>query len=140
MKKGTIFWGIFLISFGILLLIMQFDLTYFSLTFGIDLWPLILIFWGVSLLKIPDIYKKILAGATGLLIALFIAGLIDGANNHFNRVFNIWDNVDNDWSGYADSTLFLSIPYKPDLNESTLNIDLGRSEERRVGKECRYRW
>src|SRR3989454_4358748 len=38
------------------------------------------------------------------------------------------------------SVVVVQGPYRLEADEATLNVATGRSEERRVGKECRSRW
>lgn len=79
MKKSAIFWGTFFITLGILLLGRQFDWFYFSIGDAIRFWPIILIIWGVSLLKMPAQVKAALSGLSAILLAVFIVGAINKA-------------------------------------------------------------
>lgn len=79
MKRSSIFWGTLLITFGVLFLVYKF----WEPNFGplISLWPLFLIFWGVSLLKIPEIWKKILTASMGIFLAVFLMGVVSSSIN-----------------------------------------------------------
>jgi hypothetical protein len=72
MKPSSIFWGSLLIFLGIFILLSNLNL--FNLEIGeiAKYWPLLLIIWGVSLLKIPNILKLILSSLSALLLALII--------------------------------------------------------------------
>ncbi len=72
MKSKLFFWGSFLICLGTLLLLNNFDLIDFNMPNILNWWPLLLIIWGVALLKVPVILKNILFSLTGVLLALFI--------------------------------------------------------------------
>lgn len=77
MKSSTIFWGVFLISLGIMFFINQFDIWFFNSEMIFKMWPLLLIIWGVSLLKINEVVKIILNGLSAFLLALFIIAFIN---------------------------------------------------------------
>lgn len=72
MNPSRFFWGTLLILFGAYFLLMNFDLIKFDLSFILDLWPLLLVLWGISLLKIHPIIKNILAGISAVLFVLII--------------------------------------------------------------------
>ncbi len=76
MKPSAIFWGALLVFLGLFFLLNNFGITNIVFADIIDYWPLILIFWGVSLLKVPVYVKGILAGLSALLISLIIIGSI----------------------------------------------------------------
>lgn len=82
MKSSTIFWGVFLISLGILLLLRQFGIWDVDLGDMFDFWPSLLIIWGISLLKIGDLAKQILIAITALLLAVFTAGFFSEVKYH----------------------------------------------------------
>jgi hypothetical protein len=77
MKSSVVFWGVFLILIGILLLLDNWNLFNYNLHFIIDFWPLILIVWGLSLLKLNDTAKNILAGLSGAFLALLIMAILN---------------------------------------------------------------
>lgn len=89
MKLNKLFWGFLLITAGVVMLvekIFNFDI---QLGWAVDLWPLILILWGVTFLKIPDVAKKVSALLAGLTFALVVVGMFScergcGINNEFN--------------------------------------------------------
>ncbi len=99
MKRSAIFWGIAFITSGILFLLRQFDLFTYEIGSLLDLWPVLLIIIGVSLLKIPEPYKKLMSGLAGFLLALLITGLVSKACNfdfsrsHHLRHICLEDNV-----------------------------------------------
>lgn len=77
-NSGTIFWGVFLISAGVLFLLQNFNVIDMTIGWLGDFWPLVLIIWGASLLKIPDSIKIVLAGASGLILAMIIVSIVSG--------------------------------------------------------------
>ena len=75
MKLNKLFWGFLLITAGVVMLvekIFNFDI---QLGWAVDFWPLILIFWGVTFLKLPDAAKKASALLAGLTFALVVVGM-----------------------------------------------------------------
>lgn len=95
MKNSIYFWGTFLMVLGTCLLIdnlHQFPVDTSNLILW---WPVILIIWGLSLLKIPEIIKSILMAIAGAFFAIIIYTLISGTFNFFNFFDNHHDNGGN---------------------------------------------
>ena len=86
MSNTKIFWGTFLISIGTLLLFFQFDWIDGGLGFIFNLWPLLIIVWGVSLLKIAPVFKKMLVALSAILLSIFIFALFSAGNNVVDKV------------------------------------------------------
>ena len=68
MKYGKIFWGILLVTLGILFAFRNFGVIDFSLHNIFRLWPLLLVFWGIAIIPLKPMVKFILT-----LIAIIIA-------------------------------------------------------------------
>lgn len=101
MKAGTLFWGSFLVFLGIFILLDNLNLLKMDIGEIAIYWPILLIIWGVALLKIPEILKYILSGLSGVLLALIIVSSIFSAKRavsefDFNEdfEFNVTDNSD----------------------------------------------
>jgi hypothetical protein len=73
MSFKNAFWGILLVALGALFLLKNLDLIYFSWWDIWRLWPIILVFIGISLLPIKGGIKVILSLVTIALAALFLA-------------------------------------------------------------------
>jgi len=58
---SRIFWGLVLIIIGVLMFLKQFGIIYFHWYSLWQLWPLLLVFWGVSLLPLKDPLKLIIS-------------------------------------------------------------------------------
>lgn len=73
MKPGRIFWGVFLLVLGALLMIDR--LTSFQIQFSISwkLWPILLILWGVGLVAGGKVVRGIMAAIAGAFLALLLA-------------------------------------------------------------------
>ncbi len=129
MKASGIFWGSLLIFLGSFFLLDNVDLMEFKLGNILQYWPLILIIWGVALLKIPQIVKSILAGLSGILVALLIIGLI---TNNWN--FDIFNDHDSDtevefYSGDEDyedeEPSVLTVPFDSAYQSAKFNFKGG---------------
>lgn len=68
MKYGKIFWGILLVTLGILFAFRNFGMIDFSTHTIFRLWPLLLVFWGIAIIPLKPMVKFILT-----LIAIIIA-------------------------------------------------------------------
>lgn len=131
MKAGSIFWGAFLVFLGVFFLLDNFDIIQLKLTEMFKFWPLLLIVWGITLLKIPNILKQILAGLSGLFFAVILVSLFNLRINDFIK-FSVNDdeyaNIENDSTGtfykyteslnFSDSSSFANV-------EADLSFDAG---------------
>ena len=101
MKNKSIFWGILLVSIGILWMLKSLGVIYFSWCLFLKLWPLILIWVGVKLLPIQDKWKIIL---NTLVLFIGIAFLLIYSNSkccnskwkHFSICSKEWNINDED--------------------------------------------
>jgi hypothetical protein len=84
MKSGNLFWGVILITLGILIGLRNFDIFYFTWSSLFQLWPLILIFVGISVLPVKSGVKIIMT-----FVAVFIGVMILVSNP---RSGNFWWN------------------------------------------------
>lgn len=128
MKTGTIFWGVFLITLGVMLLISSLNSFTLELEFIFKLWPLIFIFWGLTLLKISDAIKKIIVILISILLAFFIVALVNtGVSGVKNITEWYWDiNTENgDINEKIDKKNYLFIPIDTSLTERNFSIDIG---------------
>lgn len=92
MKTKHIFWGTLFISIGILVLMNNFST--FDLYWG-DIWkfwPVVLVLWGITILVKDKFFKSILAGASGLILALVIFTTFKSAAGVFSD--NFWNSRD----------------------------------------------
>ncbi|NVN94623.1 MAG: hypothetical protein HXX18_04990 [Bacteroidetes bacterium] len=71
MKYKNIFWGIVLIAFGIMIILKNMDIVHFNWFAILQLWPLLLVIWGISLIPVKDYIKFILS-----LVALIVGVLL----------------------------------------------------------------
>lgn len=117
MKPKHIFWGVFLVTLGTLILISNFALVDLNLSQLWKLWPLVLILWGISYIINKDFVKVLFAGVIGVLLALSLFGA-------GQSIFKICDKdidfefSDGDYFTNTDTTF-----YTAQFNEKIKNID-----------------
>ncbi len=86
-KSGSLFWGSFFISMGVCFLLLKFDVIDFhGFTLGYY-WPVLLIIFGISLLKLADGWKKLLSAISGFLFAFIVTGIISNGMFFFKDNF-----------------------------------------------------
>ncbi len=91
MKSGALFWGSFFISLGACFLLSNFDMINFSgLSLGY-MWPILLIVFGISLLKLSEFLKRTLSALSGLLLALLIVGTVSSVFS-YTKEHNVFDD------------------------------------------------
>lgn len=72
MDYKKVFWGVFLIVIGILFILKQAGIIYFHIFHILQLWPVLLLYWGISMLPAKNRTKIILT-----LVSLFLVmGLV----------------------------------------------------------------
>ncbi|HAQ66063.1 MAG TPA: hypothetical protein DCR43_09475 [Bacteroidales bacterium] len=116
MSFKNVFWGVLLLTIGLLYALRNFDVIWFSWSSVADLWPLLLLLWGISLIPAKPLYK--LLGSFGVIVLAVILVLIrptgDGfdfqighrnwsSNSHWNQ-----DN-DSDTDTYRDQAFSLPV-------------------------------
>lgn len=89
MSYRKIFWGVLLVLIGVLFILKNTGVLVFSWHTFWNLWPVILILWGVSLIPIKDWIKVVLSLVT--IIIAFIAVQRYGNNDNWNWHFNYND-------------------------------------------------
>ena len=124
MKNSHIFWGIFFIAIGGLVLLNNFGNLYFDWGTLVKLWPVVLILWGLSLfLKDNKFVKGFIVSLIAILIALTIFSsfkfLFDVASDDIQ-----WNSnalvLDDD----ADTTNYIEA-FNPDIKTSRLHFESG---------------
>lgn len=118
MKYRQIFWAIILIFLGLIILIGNLGWIDFNWSTIWQLWPLILIIWGISILPIKDLWKFILLGITILFTILFFNRITEprywfqwhGNGIHFDRDWDRSDDSDTAYSWKMESQS-LAVPF-----------------------------
>ncbi len=125
MKSRHVFWGIFFVTIGILILLNNLGKLYFDLSDLWKYWPLVIILWGITFLVKNNVFKVILSAASAVILAFAIVGF-------FNYVFNIVDNrftindngIHLEIDGDVDTTNYFE-PYNKQINNAEFNFKAG---------------
>ncbi|MCU0345207.1 MAG: DUF5668 domain-containing protein [Ignavibacterium sp.] len=121
MKTSNIFWGVFFISVGGLVLLGNLTDLNFTWSSAWKFWPMVLILIGVSILVKNQIGKGIVAGVAGLVLALTLYASVTATTNLIDNDFEI--NLDDEAAIY-DTTNF-SQEYSDSIKTATLNFSAG---------------
>ncbi|PID58682.1 MAG: hypothetical protein CR986_07395 [Ignavibacteriae bacterium] len=85
MKTSNLFWGFFLVTIGSLFLLTRYTEFYIPWHIVWDLWPVLLILMGISIMVKGTFVKPLIGGIIGILLGFLIFGL-------FNDLFDVCDN------------------------------------------------
>ncbi|MAT40482.1 MAG: hypothetical protein CL946_12870 [Ectothiorhodospiraceae bacterium] len=110
MKSGRIFWGVFFLTVGVLVLLDNFVGMQIEWSFLWKLWPVALILIGISTLLKDQRFKWMITGSVALLVGVLI---FSGANSGCSRAQSFFeqDFTDNgtviteEFTTHADSTI-----------------------------------
>jgi hypothetical protein len=126
MKPKYIFWGLFLVTLGTLILISNFSIVDLSLSGLWKLWPAALILWGISFIINKEFVKVVFAGVIAIVLALTIFGAGQSFLNLFDRDFDIEFANGDDYS-YADTTRYIEA-FNDKIKTADLRIDAGAGQ------------
>ncbi len=115
MKTGRIFWGVFFLCVGILLLLARFDVLHLHIFSLWRFWPIFLILWGVAVLVGNRTGKWVVAALSALTLALMLAG-----------AFGLpWMDGDDDSDGVYVNNREYTAPYDPTVQHASLFFQSG---------------
>jgi len=121
MKTSHIFWGVFFIAIGGLILLGNttgLDFTWHS---AWKFWPMVLVLIGVSILVKNEVGKGIVAGLAAIVLALTIYASISATTNLIDDDFEIHFG---DEAVYYDTTYF-SQDYSDSIKTASLTFSAG---------------
>ena len=124
MSYKKIFWGIVLITIGILIMLKNLDLIWFSWHSLWALWPVLLILWGVSVLPVKDYIKLIIS-----FVAVAVGIAVVSTQPDINTFGFRWHRQNHDWQIKYDNDSVLdadenySEPFDKSIKEGTLYLD-----------------
>jgi hypothetical protein len=129
MKYKHLFWGLILIAIGMLFILNNLSIIHFSWFSFWRLWPLILLFWGITILPVKDMVKYILLGVVLVSTFLIINHMPEGRPwywhfRHPDHSFRWeWNDEDNDNNTKAFSDQNLYVPYDSLAKKGILSLD-----------------
>jgi hypothetical protein len=130
MKYRYLFWGILLIAIGLLFILNNLGIVIFSWGAIWSLWPMILIFWGISILPVKGTVKTIILLAVVLGTLLVINRLPDNRpwflrlHHHYGNGYNYWnDEADEDSTGSNSNDQNFTVPMDSLASKGILNLD-----------------
>ncbi len=130
MKYKHLFWAIILIAVGIIFILNNFGILHFSWYNFWQLWPIILILWGISVLPVKDIAKFGMLIGVLLMTTLAINWMPNHRPwfSHFQRNGDMsweWDDDDENDNGTRSNTVDqnLSVPFDSLVSKGTLDLD-----------------
>jgi hypothetical protein len=137
MKLSHLFWGILLVTVGILFLINNFSPIYLDWESLIGLWPLAFIFWGISIILKEN---RIVRGLLICLVAIILAFCIFSTYKFL--AYNIGNgfDFDNDSGIVYESDSSNSnannyeLTYSPEIKSARLKFDGGAGVFRIAGE------
>lgn len=99
MKAKHLFWGLLFISLGVLILINNFSGIYWDWISLWKLWPLVFILWGLAIMVKSNVFKVLIAGLAGIVLALTLFAsfktITHLTSNDFKIVFD--DDYNSDY-------------------------------------------
>ena len=123
MKFKNVLWGLILVVIGILFILRNLGYIYFSWWNFLHLWPLILVFVGISILPVKTGIKVILTIIT-LAVGLYFAFRAPYDENHWWDVFPYSHEKEySDNSDWSDSEQVISEAYDSSINKALISFD-----------------
>ncbi|MCF8366515.1 MAG: DUF5668 domain-containing protein, partial [Bacteroidales bacterium] len=129
MRSKNVFWGVVLVSIGILFVLRNIGVIYFTWGSIFNLWPVFLIVLGISLLPINGIVRILLAFFVVVFSLIFISN-----TDYYNRYQYFephnwfrWEN--DDYSNFDEDENYewrdqqLFEDYNEEINNAVLDLD-----------------
>ncbi|GAB4290134.1 MAG: hypothetical protein Kow0098_08470 [Ignavibacteriaceae bacterium] len=120
MKAKHVFWGLFFVTIGILLLVYNFSPFEIHLGNVWKYWPIVLILWGIAILIKQEFIKLLIAAAASILLAVTLFSSFQSLFSLTNNNFQIVIDGDKDY----DTTRYVE-PYDSLLNSAKLILKSG---------------
>ncbi len=123
MKPKHVFWGLFLVMLGTLILLSNLSLLNIQLGTMWKFWPLVIILWGISYIIKTDFVKFLFAGVAAIILALSIYGAGQSCMNICNKGID-FEFADGDSYSYADTTRMIE-SFEKNIKHADLKVDAG---------------
>lgn len=114
MSYKKIFWGVILITIGVLFILKNLDIVYFSWVAIWRLWPVLLILWGIAIIPVKNWMKLVLS-----VVAIALAFSFVSHRHSFTHEFRIHKFFDE--SKWEDQQI--TVPYDSIVPEAKLKLD-----------------
>ncbi len=124
MKIRQLFWGLFFVTIGILILLSNIGLLNTNLHYFWKLWPIILILLGLSHFTTNSILKGILASVSAIIIAISLFAFFNSIFGFFNNDFVFNDDNGSSYTSRFDSSHFTE-SFDPSITKAELNLQIG---------------
>lgn len=122
MKKGNVFWGVILVVIGLLFVFKNFGFIYFNWWSIFNLWPLLLVLFGIAILPIKNIFKFLLS-FIALIAGIIIFSFSDSCFNNFRITCNNDRYYSNDDDKYIIEEQVFTEPYNSNIEYAELQFD-----------------
>ncbi|MFH1295669.1 MAG: DUF5668 domain-containing protein [Bacteroidota bacterium] len=138
MKFRNLFWALILIAIGLLFLFSNFGWLDFHWLSIWRLWPLVLIFWGISILPIKDVLKFILLAVFLALSFIFFNQITEprwsfSCYDHNWSWSDEWDESDSPRT-FSSSTQLLSVPMDSISHKAVLKMNAAAGKYQVAGE------
>ena len=138
MDYKKVFWGVIFILIGLLFVLKNLNILNFSWYQFLNLWPLLLVLWGIALLPIKGFVKLILSLAM-VVLGIYLVNRYDSgswfefhgprAHRHYEK--REWRDTrrdrdidrDVDREDAIQDSQYLYFPYSADIKKATLKLD-----------------
>lgn len=141
MDYKKVFWGVLFILIGLLFVLKNLNILDFSWYQFLNLWPLLLVLWGIAMLPIKGVIKLILS-LTMVAMGIYLVNTYDpGCRIKFHSPRFYWHGNRSEWrDSHRDhennvksddtdwETQLLSIPYSAEISKATLQLDAAAGE------------
>ncbi len=129
MRSKNVFWGVILVTIGVLFILRNMGVIFFNWWSILNLWPVFLIVLGISLLPIKGLVRIFLAFLVIVLSLIFISNTSYFRYNHWEpHEWFWWDNGDSYSYDYDDENYewrdqFLFENYDDEMENAVLELD-----------------
>lgn len=137
MNNKNVFWGIILVLIGSLFIFDNLGFFDFSFRAIFDMWPALLVIWGISMLPIKGGLKTTLSIVTVLLAVM--VGVTRDYSDHWSTNFNRHVRVNNmDWDDFDEDrdlsddvyTFSFTEDFDVTIEKAVLNMDIAAGKFR----------
>lgn len=109
MSYKKLFWGVILITIGVLFILKNLGIVYFNWSVILSLWPLLLILWGISIIPVNALIRLGLSVAAIIMAFLLVDSDTYQRKHHFrwnDEQFHFnWEDEDERRSNDEENTL-----------------------------------